>query len=156
MLNCRTVSSISLFTIQITRITDTIGLLLVWSNLYRLICQFVCSLQQLHWCSFIALINSFFFFIRIHFYWEFVLLQSYGKTKRPTNKVWRSKGAFVNGHNRTWGNGQLKKVIKERATNIKLKYEDAWNIVTDLYNKTWDSNVTKAKIRKKYNNLQEK
>ena len=33
-------------------------------------------------------------------------------------------------------NGQLKKVIKERATNIKLKYEDAWNIVTDLYNKT--------------------
>lgn len=50
-------------------------------------------------------------------------------------------------------NGQLKKVIKERATNIKLKYEDAWNIVTDLYNKTWDSNVTKAKIRKKYNNL---
>ena len=50
-------------------------------------------------------------------------------------------------------NGQLKKVIKERATNIKLKYEDAWNLVTDLYNKTWDCNVTKAKIRKKYNNL---
>ena len=25
--------------------------------------------------------------------------------------------------------------------------------MTDLYNKTWDSNVTKAKIRKKYNNL---
>ena len=45
-------------------------------------------------------------------------------------------------------NCQIGKVIKERATNIKLKFEDAWTLLTEIYNKSWG---TKYKIRKKYN-----
>ena len=50
-------------------------------------------------------------------------------------------------------NGQIRKVIKERATNIKLKFEDAWTLVTEIYNKSWGTDLTKDKIRKKYNNI---
>ena len=31
-------------------------------------------------------------------------------------------------------NGQIRKVIQERATNIKLKFEDAWALVAILHN----------------------
>ena len=50
-------------------------------------------------------------------------------------------------------NCKIGKVIKERATNIKLKFEDAWTLVTKIYNKSWGTDLTKDKVRKKYNNI---